>query len=161
MTSDDGSPCGPSTAWTSSAALPSRAVPGALHRPSSRWRTATGSWPTSCSPSARGRSGLPPWAAAQGAPGAVELLVAAGFDVNALGRSDVPGNQPWHTALHVAAEKGDLALARTLLDLGADPDILDKHHQSTPLGWARYFDQPAVADLLEPVTRGESPAGQQ
>ena len=84
----------------------------------------------------------------------MELLVSAGFDVNALGRSDIPSNEPWHTALHVAAENGDLALARTLLDLGADPNIPDKHYQSTPLGWARHFDQPALADLLEPLTAG-------
>ena len=91
----------------------------------------------------------------------MELLVSVGFDVNARGRSDVAGNQPWHTALHVAAEKGDLVLARALLALGADPNIPDKHYQSTPLGWARHFGQPAVADLLEPVTRGESPTEQQ
>ena len=80
------------------------------------------------------RSGLVTWAAAQGAPNAVELLVSAGFDVNALGRSDIPSNEPWHTALHVAAETGNLALAQTLLALGADPDIPDKHYRSTPLG---------------------------
>jgi hypothetical protein len=50
----------------------------------------------------------------------------------------------------VAAEKGDLTLARTLLDLGADPDIADQHYNSTPLGWARYFDQQDLIDLLEP-----------
>jgi ankyrin repeat protein len=105
----------------------------------------------------RKRTGLVTWAAAQGAPNAVELLVSVGFDVNARGRSDVASNQPWHTALHVAAERGDLALARTLLELGADPSIPDKHYESTPLDWARYFDQTAVADLLEPVTSGEPP----
>ncbi len=99
------------------------------------------------------------WAAAQGAPNAVELLVSAGFDVNALGRSDIPSNQPWQTALHVAVEKGDVALARMLLDLGADPDIPDKRYQSTPLGWARHLGQPALADLLEPVTRTQGPTG--
>jgi ankyrin repeat protein len=104
----------------------------------------------------RKRTGLVTWAAAQGAPGAVQLLVSAGFDVNALGRSDLPSNEPWHTALHVAAENGDLALARKLLDLGADPDIPDKHWKSTALGWARYFGQPALADLLEPVTGREA-----
>ena len=52
---------------------------------------------------------------------AVELLVAAGLDVNSQGRSDVAGNQPWHTALHVAAEKDDLVLARKLLELGPTP----------------------------------------
>ncbi len=97
------------------------------------------------------RSGLVTWAAAQGAPNAVELLVSAGFDVNALGRSDIPSNEPWHTALHVAAETGNLALAQTLLALGADPDIPDKHYRSTPLGWRRYFGQPALVELLEPL----------
>jgi ankyrin repeat protein len=100
----------------------------------------------------RKRTGLVTWAAAQGAPNAVELLASAGFDVNALGRSDIPSNEPWHTALHVAAENGNLALARTLLDLGADPNIPDKHYRSTPLGWARHFDQPVLAELLEPLT---------
>ena len=99
------------------------------------------------------RPGLVTWAAAQGAPNAVELLVAAGFGVNALGRGDIFSNEPWHTALHVAAENGDLGLARTLLELGADPDIRDKHYRSTPLGWARHFEQPALVGLLEPITR--------
>jgi hypothetical protein len=88
-----------------------------------------------------------------GAPNAVELLATAGFDVNALGRSDILSNQPWHTALHVAAENGNLALARTLLQLGADPNIPDKHYQSTPLEWARHSGQPALAELLEPLTQ--------
>jgi ankyrin repeat protein len=92
------------------------------------------------------------WAAAQGAPNAVGLLTAAGFDVNALGRSDIPGNEPWHTALHVAARDGNVALARTLLALGADPSIPDKHYKSTALGWARHFGQAALAGLLEHLT---------
>jgi ankyrin repeat protein len=100
----------------------------------------------------RKRTGLVTWAAAQGAPNAVELLVSAGFDVNALGRSDLPSNDPWHTALHVAAETGNLTLAVKLVELGADPNIADKHYKSTPLGWARYFDQPAMVELLEPIT---------
>jgi ankyrin repeat protein len=98
------------------------------------------------------RTGLVTWAAGQGAPNAVELLAAAGFDVNALGRSDIPSNDPWHTALHVAARNGDLSLARTLLELGADPNIPDKHYQSTPLSWARHSGQSALAELLEPLT---------
>ena len=100
----------------------------------------------------RKRTGLVTWAAAEGAPNAVELLVWAGFDVNALGRSDIPSNDAWHTALHAAAENGNLVLAQKLLELGADPGIADRHYKSTPLGWARYFDQPALVELLEPVT---------
>ena len=73
--------------------------------------------------------------------------------MNARGRTDVPSDQPWQTALHKAAEDGNLELARTLLRLGADPNIRDQRFDSTPLGWARYFGRPALIDLLEPVTR--------
>ena len=98
------------------------------------------------------RPALVTWAAACGSVPAVKLLAELGFDVNARGRTDVPSDQPWHTALHKAAEDGNLELARTLLRLGADPDIRDARFDSTPLGWARHFGQGAVADLLEPLS---------
>jgi ankyrin repeat protein len=97
--------------------------------------------------------GLVTWAASQGAPNAVDLLVGVGFDVNGDGRSDIPDAAPWHTALHVAAGEGQLELARRLLELGADPQARDKHYNSTPLGWARHFGQQSLIDLLAPVTR--------
>ena len=106
----------------------------------------------------RRRPGLAVWAAAQGQPGSVELLVRLGFDINARGRSDAPASDPWQTALHVAAGDGNLELARRLLALGADPDIRDKRFGSTPLGWARYFGQEELAELLIPVTAPEPPA---
>jgi ankyrin repeat protein len=99
------------------------------------------------------RPGLVVWAAARRRLEAIPLLVELGFDVNALGRSDVPMEQQWETALHEAAGDGDVELARLLLDLGADPDLHDTRFDATPLGWARYFDRPATADLLEPLTR--------
>jgi ankyrin repeat protein len=80
-----------------------------------------------------------------------------GFDVNAKGRTDIPSDQPWQTALHKAAEEGDLDLAQTLLRLGADPDIRDNRFDSTPLGWARYFGQESLVELLEPITAPEAP----
>jgi hypothetical protein len=100
----------------------------------------------------RDRPGLIVWAAAQGAPGAAALLVAAGWDVNARGRSDVPSDQPWHTALHAAVEAGRPDLARTLLALGADPAARDERFGGTPLSWARYLDQAALIPILAPVT---------
>lgn len=98
------------------------------------------------------RPALVTWAAACGGSAAVELLVELGFDVNARGRTDVPSDQPWQTALHKAAEDGNLELARTLLRLGADPNIRDARFGSTPLGWARHMGQPELITLLEPLT---------
>ena len=98
------------------------------------------------------RPGLTVWAAANGRPGAVELLVDLGFDVNAKGRSDVPANQPWHTALHAAVEHGDLELAQTLLRLGADPTVTDQRFDATPLEWAHHAGSQQLVDLLEPLT---------
>jgi ankyrin repeat protein len=98
------------------------------------------------------RPALITWAAACGNPAAVEILAELGFDVNAKGRTDMPSDQPWQTALHKAAEDGNIELARTLLRLGADPDIRDKRFDSTPLGWARHFGQQAIIELLEPLT---------
>jgi ankyrin repeat protein len=101
------------------------------------------------------RPALITWAAACGRPDVVEILAGLGFDVNAKGRTDGPSDQPWQTALHKAAEDGNLELARTLLRLGADPDIRDHRFNSPPLGWARYFGQQPLIDLLEPLTAPE------
>jgi ankyrin repeat protein len=102
------------------------------------------------------RPALISWAAACGSAAAVEFLASLGFDVNARGRTDVPSDQPWQTALHKAAEDGNVELARTLLRLGADPDIRDQRFDSTPLGWARYFGRAALIELLEPVTQPDT-----
>jgi len=98
------------------------------------------------------RPALVTWAAACGSLAAVEILAELGFDVNAKGRTDMPSDQPWQTALHEAAGTGNAELARTLLRLGADPGIRDERFGSTPLGWARHFGQQALIDLLEPIT---------
>jgi ankyrin repeat protein len=105
------------------------------------------------------RPALITWAAACGRPEAVEILAGLGFDVNARGRTDVPSDQPWQTALHKAAEDGNLELAQTLLRLGADPGLRDHRFGSTPLGWARYFGHQPLIDLLEPVTTPEPATG--
>ena len=90
------------------------------------------------------------WAAARCSADAIVLLAELGWDVNALARTDVPMEQAWETALHEAAARGDVQLARLLLDLGADPDIKDTRFDSTPLGWARHFGQQATIELLQP-----------
>ena len=96
------------------------------------------------------------WAAARRSTDAIVLLAELGFDVNALGRSDVPMEQAWETALHEAAAHGDVQMARLLIDLGADPDIRDTRFDSTPLGWARHFGQRETIEFLQPLTRPEA-----
>ncbi len=101
------------------------------------------------------RPGLIVWAASRRKTSAIPVLVELGFDVNALGRSDIPMEQAWQTALHDAAGHGDVALARLLLGLGADPNVHDTRFDATPLGWARHFEQRATIELLAPLTKGE------
>jgi ankyrin repeat protein len=75
---------------------------------------------------------------------AVRWLIAHGVDVNAK-RTIWDCN---HTALHMTIENGDIALARMLLDAGADPDIRDDKYNATALGWADFFGREDFANLL-------------
>jgi hypothetical protein len=68
-------------------------------------------------------------------------------------------DDPWQTALHVAAMNGNTGLAGRLLALGADTGIRDARFDSTPLGWARYFEQQNMIDLLEPITSDQTGTG--
>lgn len=78
-------------------------------------------------------------------PAAVRWLIDHGVDVNAK-RVFWDCNS---TALHVTAEHGLVDLARMLLDAGADPAIRDDKYDATVLEWARYCDQPRIAELLQ------------
>ena len=92
---------------------------------------------------------LPPVAAA-GTPDGVRALAArsgSGQVLDAL----VHGR----TLLHHAAWIDDVELVRALLDGGADPQVLDTEHGSTPLGWAEWAYADRAAALLAPVTRPE------
>ncbi len=69
------------------------------------------------------------------------------------------------TFLHSAAEKGDIEAARLLLELGADIDVVELGHGSTPLGGAARKGQvEMVRFLLEaganPKAPIDSPWGQ-
>ena len=92
------------------------------------------------------------WSATTGSAAVVELFVEMGFDVNAKGRTDLQSNEPWQTALHKAAQDDNVDLARTLLRLGADPDLVDMRFDATPLGWAQHFGHERLIELLEPLT---------
>ncbi len=79
-----------------------------------------------------------------GTPEAVATAAAAGLDLDAL----VDGK----TLLHQAAWIGDVAMVQTLLAAGADPDIVDLEHGTTPLGWAEWARAEQTAAVLRPVT---------
>ena len=74
----------------------------------------------------------------------IRWLLAHGIDVNA--RRPI-----WdcnHTALHMTVENGEMAIARLLLEAGADPNIRDDKFNATALGWARHFGREDFAELL-------------
>jgi hypothetical protein len=79
-------------------------------------------------------------------------VLAAGFDVNALGRADAPIEQGWQTALHTAVEYGNAEMVTLLLEHGADPSIEDARFHATPLGWAEHFGHEDLAALLRSST---------
>ena len=72
-------------------------------------------------------------AATTGHPELARYLVELGAPAPDLdpGQRFVAAADPWQTALHVAAMDGRLDLARSLLRLGADPDIRDQRFDST------------------------------
>lgn len=74
-----------------------------------------------------------------------DFLLVQGAEINAM----VPGMDGRFTVLHqVACMEGGFSAARFLLDRGADPEIRDGNHHSTPAGWARYCKQDRTAELL-------------
>ena len=75
---------------------------------------------------------------------AIRLLVDLGFDVNVRHRT---------TALHEAALRGEVQLAKLLVELGADPDVVDTEWDSPPSGWARHGGHIDVADYLDGLAR--------
>ena len=56
---------------------------------------------------------------------------------------------PMHaTALHGAVRHGEVALAKLLIDAGADLTIQDVEYRSTALGWAEALGQPEIAEMI-------------
>lgn len=78
---------------------------------------------------------------------AARLMLELGFPVNI---PDAP------TALHQAAWFGHLAMARLLVEAGADRNLRDPGHHARPVDWARYNQKTAVAEYLEAMDRGET-----
>jgi len=64
---------------------------------------------------------------------------------NARSETDARGTFP----LHVAAQSGQAAAAKLLVDYGADVSALDLENDAIALGWAAFFGRPeVVAEVL-------------
>lgn len=75
---------------------------------------------------------------------AEQWLLAHGADINgrwSSGSAEV-------TPLHLAASRGHAEMVRLPLGAGADPSIRDSMHDGDALGWAEYFQQPEIVELL-------------
>jgi ankyrin repeat protein len=88
------------------------------------------------------------WATACGHASSIHRLVALGADPNQLTTFGGPSHGEGATALHLAAQNGDLDAIRALLDAGADPSLEDGLHGGTPAHWAEHGGRPAARDLL-------------
>jgi hypothetical protein len=75
----------------------------------------------------------------------VRWLLAHGADVN----SRWPHWEADVTPLHLAASQGHAEMIRVLLDAGADHRVRDSRHDSDALGWAEFFGQKEIAEILK------------
>jgi ankyrin repeat protein len=76
----------------------------------------------------------------------VTRLLDAGEDPN---RYNPPGTHAHSAPLHQAIAAGQLEVVKVLVDRGARLDLKDTIHQGTPLGWAKYCNQPQIAAFLQ------------
>ena len=89
------------------------------------------------------------WAAACGRSAAIRRLVERGVDPNQDSSFGGPEHGVGVTALHLAAQNGDLATITTLLELGADRTREDGLYHATPAGWAEHGGHPEAVALIE------------
>ena len=84
-------------------------------------------------------------AAQSGHTDVVRILIDAGEDPN---RFNPPGAHAHTPPIHQAIAAGHLEVVKLLVGRGARLDIKDTIYQSTPLGWAKYLEKPAITDYL-------------
>jgi ankyrin repeat protein len=81
-----------------------------------------------------------------------KLLEANRALANARSATDPRGTYP----LHVAAEFGQAAAAKLLLDYGADVSARELENDAIALGWAAFFGRPGVVEVL--LAAGSEPS---
>ena len=85
-------------------------------------------------------------------PAMRRLLEADPRLANAPSKTDERGTFP----LHVAAEAGQAAAARLLLEYGADIAAKDLENDAIALGWAAFFGRPDLVEVL--LSAGSAPS---
>ena len=73
---------------------------------------------------------------------AIRVLVNLGFEVDGVTSDGA-------TPLHHAAAAGELAIAKLLVEHGADPNAREPEFGAQPAGWAQYFKQRETQEYLE------------
>lgn len=79
---------------------------------------------------------------------ALRMLIEAGEDLN---RLNPAGAHAHSTPLHQAIVAGSFDAVKVLIEHGARTDVRDTVHHATPLGWAEYCKQPAIAQYLRSI----------
>jgi len=86
------------------------------------------------------------WAVARRQPEAAAWLLGHGAGID---RRAAFGGTRGVTPLHVAAGwEGSPDCARLLLDRGADVTIRDAQHDGTPAGWAEFFKNTEIGEMI-------------
>ncbi|HUE27412.1 MAG TPA: ankyrin repeat domain-containing protein [Solirubrobacteraceae bacterium] len=88
------------------------------------------------------------WAAVNGHADSIRTLVELGADPNQRGTFGGPSHGEGVTAIHLAAQAGQREAIVALLQLGADPLIIDDLHGGTALGWARVGGHEGLTDIF-------------
>ena len=88
------------------------------------------------------------WAAAKGRLAAARWLIEHAADVNQRATFGGPSHGQGVTALHIAAQSGQLEMVKFLLERAADPTIKDELYHGTALGWAEHGGATGVVAYL-------------
>ena len=99
------------------------------------------------------------WAAANGRVRAATWLLDHGADVNSRATFGGMSHGQDVTALHLAAQDGDLKMGELLVAYGADATLKDAIYHSTPAGWATHSGATEVAAYLERIAQSRGHDG--